>query len=296
MGVHSLAYVVVEATDVEAWRAFGCDVLGMQEARADDGALLLRIDERPFRFRVQPGARDAVLASGLEFANGEAFEAGLARLQSAGVQVTRADDSSARGRQVRGLAQCADPAGNPLELVWGNPVTGDPFRSPTGVSRFVTGDGGMGHIVFGTPLFAETCSFYRDLLGFGTSDEMLFRFPGDQDREYGLAFLHGDGTRHHVVAVGEFSVPGGVVHAMVEVSSLDEVGMALDRAMAAGHHITTTLGRHTNDRMISFYVQSPSGFSIEYGYDGLQCTDWSRFSPTFTTKENLWGHRLDLGA
>ena len=29
-----------------------------------------------------------------------------------------------------------------------------------------------------------------------------------------------------------------------------------------------TLGTHTNDRMTSFYVRTPSGFEIEYGFGG----------------------------
>ena len=39
---------------------------------------------------------------------------------------------------------------------------------------------------------------------------------------------------------------------------------------AEGWAVTRTLGRHTNDQMISFYLTTPSGFHIEYGYGGLQ--------------------------
>ena len=153
----------------------------------------------------------------------------------------------------------------------------------------------MGHVVLPTTCYAETCAFYCDLLGFGPSDEMRVRFPGAPDAGLGLMFMHAAGPRHHVVAVGEFPSPTGLIHAMVEVATIDEVGLALDRAMAAGHHISATLGRHTNDRMISFYVRTPSGFDIEYGCDGWQCEDWSRFTPTFTIKEDLWGHQWDFG-
>ena len=55
---------------------------------------------------------------------------------------------------------------------------------------------------------------------------------------------------------------------MVEVDSLDAVGRALDQVEARGFPVSSTLGRHTNDKMISFYVRAPGGFDIEYGTDG----------------------------
>lgn len=296
MSVRSLAYVVVDATDLDAWRVFASSVLGMQEQDAGDAdAIHFRIDDRPFRFRVQSANRDGVSACGLQFANQGDFDAGVARLRAAGVPVEQASDADAAARRVRGMVCCADPAGNRLELVWGNAVLGTPFVSPAGVGRFVTGEAGMGHVVLPTSCFADSCAFYKDLLGFGDTDEMRVQFPGGPPDGLGLLFMHAAGPRHHVVALGEFPSPSGLIHAMVEVSTLDEVGLALDRALAAGCHISSTLGRHTNDRMVSFYVRTPGGFDIEYGYDGWQCDDWSTFTPTFTTKEDLWGHRWDFG-
>lgn len=49
-----------------------------------------------------------------------------------------------------------------------------------------------------------------------------------------------------------------------------------------------TLGRHTNDRMLSFYVRSPSGFDIEYGWGGLVVNeDWKIVS---YNRAEIWGH------
>ena len=51
-----------------------------------------------------------------------------------------------------------------------------------------------------------------------------------------------------------------------------------------------SLGKHTNDRMVSFYSRSPSGFDVEFGYDGL-LVDEARWSVTQITKPSFWGHR-----
>jgi 3,4-dihydroxy-9,10-secoandrosta-1,3,5(10)-triene-9,17-dione 4,5-dioxygenase len=65
--------------------------------------------------------------------------------------------------------------------------------------------------------------------------------------------------------------------------------------MKGGAHISATLGRHANDKMISFYVRSPSGFDIEYGCEGWQ-VDWSNFTPTTSLIDSIWGHKWDFGA
>ena len=296
MAVRSLAYIRVEARDVEAWRSFGETVMGAAAApESTDSVLLLRIDERPWRFRIEQGDQDRFLCAGLEFPTEQAYLEGLARLHGAGVEVVEGDAAAARDRHVRALASCSDPAGNALELCWGNVVAGSPFVSPAGVPQFVTGEMGMGHVVLPTTKYEETRSFYKDLLGFGDSDEMRVHFPGGPEQGLGLSFMHASGPRHHTVAVGEFPAPSGLIHAMVEVSTIDQVGLALDRAEAAGVHISSSLGRHTNDKMLSFYMRTPAGFDIEYGCGGEQYHDWSTVTPTFTIKEDLWGHKWNFG-
>lgn len=295
MAIRSLAYIVVDAQDLDAWRAFACGVMGLQEVDGPEASLSFRMDDRPFRIRVQKGAADRLAAAGLEYPTGEAFAEGVAKLRSAGVALIEASEAQCRDRQVRGMVSCTDPAGNPLELGWGSIVAGRPFVSPVGVPGFVTGEMGMGHVVMPTTCYDETRAFYKELLGFGDSDEMRVHFPGAPEQGLGMSFMHASGPRHHSVAVGEFPAPSGLIHTMVEVPSLDDVGLALDRALAAGVHISSTLGRHTNDRMVSFYMRTPGGFDIEYGCHGTQYHDWSAVTPTFTIKEDLWGHIWDFG-
>ena len=84
-----------------------------------------------------------------------------------------------------------------------------------------------------------------------------------------VIFMHADNPRQHSLALYNQPHPAGVVHLMVEVGTLDEVGMALDRVKQAGLPLLATLGRHINDNMCSFYVLAPGGIAVEYGYDGL---------------------------
>ncbi len=294
MAIRSLAYVVVDTADVEAWRVYGETVLGMQAIDHQDG-IRLRMDDRPFRIQIRKGDTDSFHAAGLVYADAHAFEAGLARLRAAGVTFEAASAEEAAERHLRAFVRCSDPSGNRLELGWGNIVDGRPFVSPAGVPGFVTGEMGLGHVVFPAMKLAETRAFYVDLLGFGDSDEMrAFMQGGPDDPGIGFHFLHCDNPRHHSVALGEYPAPSGLIHMMVEVPGLDDVGRSLDRAIAAGVHISSSLGKHMNDKMTSFYMRTPSGFDVEYGCGGIR-PDWKTFTPTISLKEDEWGHHWNFG-
>ncbi len=87
--------------------------------------------------------------------------------------------------------------------------------------------------------------------------------------------------------------PLGIVHMMVEVQTLDEVGQAMRRAQQAGVHFLATLGRHVNDNMCSIYLLAPGGIAVEYGYDGL-LIDWEDHVPTISVEGDLWGHEYNF--
>ena len=299
MAVTSLGYVVIETRDLAAWHCFASDVLGAMPAQSvRDDVLLFRIDDRPFRLWVQKGERDAFVSPGWEFASRETYEAALDRLAAAGRPVERADEMEARARRTYALARSSDPAGNPMELYYGRFVDYVPFVSPAGVSHFVTGDDGvmgLGHIVLTAPNFEETHSFYKDVLGFGDTD--LGRFymggGGPDDSGIGFAFLHARNGRHHSLALGQLpESPNGAVHMMMEVGDLSSVGRAYDKVLASKGTIplSATLGQHVNDKMTSFYVQSPSGFDIEYGWNGM-VIDPATWVPTTSLSVSAWGHK-----
>jgi 3,4-dihydroxy-9,10-secoandrosta-1,3,5(10)-triene-9,17-dione 4,5-dioxygenase len=48
-----------------------------------------------------------------------------------------------------------------------------------------------------------------------------------------------------------------------------------------------------NDKMFSFYMQTPAGFMLEYGYDGIQ-PDWSNFETTNSAAPSYWGHEFNM--
>ncbi len=292
MTVAAIGYLRIESTDSAALMGFCTGVLGLMESPLEDsqGARFLRMDDHPFRFMVEAGARDRLLAIGLESRTAAQWQDTCDTLAAAGHSVKKGSEAEAARRCVSGFACVQDPAGNTVELYHGRKLDYRPFVSPVGVPGFVTGnqhigDMGFGHAVIPAPPSQETTAFYTDLLGLGVCDVLHLSTPPSR-----VIFMHADNPRQHSLALYDQPHPVGVVHVMVEVESLDQVGLALDRAKRAGHPVIASLGRHVNDNMCSFYVLAPGGIAFEYGYDGLLVNDWARYTPTVSTEGDLWGH------
>ena len=81
---------------------------------------------------------------------------------------------------------------------------------------------------------------------------------------------------------------------MVEVDSMTEVGRAHDRREAHGVPLSATLGQHLNDKMTSFYMKTPSGFDLEFGWGGL-LVDWEKHSVFEFNRVSVWGHDFSVG-
>ncbi|GAB1387630.1 VOC family protein [Melaminivora sp.] len=293
MDIRGLAYVVAQTTDIPRWKNFAENVLGMMTAPTASGGLLVRMDERQFRFAVEPGARDAYCASGWEVASQAAFDAAVQTLSAAKVAHVLEDAAFCRQRCAQQVVSFNDPSGNRHEVVWGFQSDFAHFASPKGVARFITGGIGMGHTVLPAPDFAKTAAFFKDVMGFGLSDIMNFEPPGTEGVVLPIHFLHCNNGRHHSLAIAAFPVESGCVHVMVEVEDMPEVGRAMDRMREQQAQMTATLGQHTNDKMISFYMRTPSNFDIEFGYNGA-VIDWNQHIAHEFTRVSLWGHDFSV--
>jgi 3,4-dihydroxy-9,10-secoandrosta-1,3,5(10)-triene-9,17-dione 4,5-dioxygenase len=291
--IGSLGYLRVESADVAAWREFGVRVLGMVEGRGPEaGALYLRMDDFPARLVIVPGSRDRLLAAGWEVADATALATVRRALADAGVAVKAGTPDELAARRVGEMLRFDDPAGNAVEVFCGAALEHRPAVSPYG-NRFVTGDMGMGHVVLPVAVAAdETLAFYTGVLGFRLRDSMRMpaEFFGGQpgDPPVWFRFL-GCCPRHHSLALAPVPAEAGLVHLMIEVAALDDVGRAMDRCARRGAPVSASLGRHANDLMVSFYVRTPGGFDIEYGTDGRTVDDATWVSRE-TTAVSLWGH------
>jgi 3,4-dihydroxy-9,10-secoandrosta-1,3,5(10)-triene-9,17-dione 4,5-dioxygenase len=286
MAISELGYIILGTPDVDAWRGFARDVLGMMVSETGDG-LRLKMDERDFRFLIVPHHENRFLGCGWLVADREAFAQVRGRL---GSRAEPGDAAGAAMRRVHDYVSFRDPAGNPHEIGWGPISDFAPFRSPAGVSGFVTGDLGLGHAVLPATDLEETFAFWRDELGFGLCDTLTV------DRgthKLSLYFTHCGNPRQHSMALGNQPSAVGCLHMMIEVATLDDLGRALDRVTEADLQMVMTLGQHVNDECVSFYFRGPGGFTFEIGWAAIR-KDWSKHVVFETTLPSHWGHRFVL--
>ncbi len=297
-GIGSLGYLRIEAADTGLWREFGTKLLGMVEGRGPEpGAVYLRMDDFPARLVIVAGDTDRLAVIGWEVARQADLAAIAQSLDRAGVPVKAGTPEELALRRVAGLLRFDDPSGHALEVFWGASLDSRPAFSPYG-NRFVTGDMGMGHVVIPAADDEAAMAFYTGVLGFRLRDSMglppeLFGRPAGGPPAM-MRFL-GCNRRHHSLALAPMTSPAGIIHLMIEVATLDDVGRAMDRCVRRGGRISASLGRHANDQVVSFYVQTPGGFDIEYGTDGLLVDD-ATWVARQTTAVSLWGHVFAAGA
>lgn len=290
--IRALGYVRVRATDLSAWRRFAFETIGFAEGHGPEAeALHLRMDERHARLIVVPGDVDEVEVVGWEVADGLALARVQQAVEAAGIAVKPLGAELLTVRQVEAGIAFEAPGGTPVEVFHGARLDHSPVSTPYD-NRFVTQGLGLGHVVVPVDDTDAAFAFYRSVLGFRSRG--AFAFPGSGGAVTRIRFM-GVNARHHSLAImpsPKLRAPA-LVHIMVECETLDEVGRALDRVMRDGYHLSSTLGRHTNDKMVSFYVRTPGGWDLEIGCEGYLVDD-ATYSAEEISADSYWGHRWDF--
>jgi extradiol dioxygenase len=281
-GIAALGYVGVQSPRAAEWQTFGPEVLGMPLAPATgDAVIRLRMDERAYRLAIHPAEADALAYVGWELPGAAELDEAFAALERAGANPRRGTPDEAAARQVTDLVHVEDPAGNHLELFHGA-ASGGAFAPARPISGFKTGPLGLGHLVIGVGQAIDACrAFYLDVLGFRLSDAFESSFLR-------MVFMRVN-PRHHSLALGTQKV--GLHHIMIETNSIDDVGSTFDLCKARQVPLARALGRHSNDLMFSFYMETPSGFDVEYGWNG-RLIDEAAWEPVVLSSTSLWGHEF----
>lgn len=292
MQLRSLGYIGIGSNKLDEWRAF-LDVMGLASSSgpitappdiAADTAWFA-MDERSWRIAVHRGNTEGLAYVGWEVAGRGEFDAAVEHLARSGVKVHEGSDALRATRGVADVAQFCDPFANTHEVFYGPMIDEEPAVLPHAASGFLTSDVGVGHVLYVVPSVDEAVDFYGRVMGLRVTD----RFAWGPN---GAVFMRTN-SRHHSLAFIDLPLPGGpgLNHFMVEARALTDVGRAYDRAMDNRLNIVNSLGQHSNDPMLSFYTESPSGFNVELGWNGLMVDEAAWSVRTFVGRGELWGHR-----
>jgi 2,3-dihydroxybiphenyl 1,2-dioxygenase len=284
-----LAYLVIETDQLDETAAVLTDVVGLMPGDDIGDARTWRNDDRAQRLVLRPGPSNDIVAIGIDALSVEGAQVIVDRLGLLGCAVATGSVDDCRSRRVDHLWHVTSPWEVPVEIVAGQELAATKLETPLAPSGFVTEGMGFGHAVFFVPDLAEAHRFVVEGLGFRRSDSLSFApAPGI---EVNGAFYHCNG-RHHTIALIQppFPAPASFHHVMVEVNDRDDVGAAFDRAFAAGIPLPNGLGRHPNDKMFSFYLQTPAGFQVEVGFGGV-VVDEAWDADVVYGQISSWGHQ-----
>lgn len=287
--IQELSYVGFASPRAGEWRDFGPNLLGaMVKADGPDGAVRLAVDDVNYRIALHPGEKDEFRYAGWGLANETDLRSYASVLERGGVELHWGEPGLCKEREVAELVWFLDPWGLRHELSWGKTATPNSFQPGRIMrGRFVTGDQGLGHVVFQVPNLEEANRFYADILGFRLSDRIINDY-------FNVRFYHVNG-RHHSLALAELPGHVGFNHLMLEYENMDDLGRAIDLLNRNNTQTMQTLGRHTNDLMTSIYIGTPSSLQIELGHGGLVVDDFSWIARTYN-KPSYWGHRFSKAA
>jgi 2,3-dihydroxybiphenyl 1,2-dioxygenase len=291
--ISTLGYVVFNVSDLNAWENFATNILGLQVGRRSKDAFALRMDEWEQRIRIEHGSDDDITAMGWEFDTVKELEEYVAGLRQRDIEVIECDRALAETRQVERVFYCMAPEGFRHEFFYGPmlaPMT-RPFSSPVLVGPgFETGRLGVGHIFSIAKDYPATVKFAIEVLGLKISDYIrdAQSIPGVT---VDSTFFHTVTGRHHSYATAFMPFPKRMHHLMVQVKSLDDVGLAFDRVRNAGIPVVMEIGHHPNDCMTSFYCYTPSGIAVEFGWGGIVIDDDNWNIKNYSQLSD-WGHRM----
>lgn len=286
----SLGYLAVETERFADWRRFGRDAIGMHLDDLDTDAMRFRLDEQQCRFLLRRGPAEDVTALGWQVDDHETFDEILRRVHRCGVPVTVGADEEAALRGVERLVRIPGPNGLAQELYTRAHVDGHLTVAGKG---FVTGEFGLGHVAVTSTKPHQVRGYYNTLLDARLSDFIDETMSGVKVK---IRFLRVN-RRHHSVAIAAVNrlpvnpIRTRVQHLNIQVAELDDLTDGYQRVRALGFDMALGIGQHTNDRELSYYAVTPSGFEWEVGWNPL-IVDESTWKPTTHQGISIWGHEM----
>lgn len=288
-GAVHLGYIVIESHRLADWRRFGTDAIGMHHDALSRDLMRFRLDDQECRFLVQRGPAEDVVATGWHIDDHASFEEIEARVRAHGVPVAEGSAEEAQLRGVERLLRFPGPKGITQEIYTTPVKSAEPLRMAA--SGWVTGDSGMGHVAITSARPTQLRGYFDTVFDARLTDYIDETISGVKLK---IRFLRVN-ERHHSIAIAAVRglpvdpVRTRVQHLNIQAASLDDVARSYQRVCELGFDMALSVGRHTNDKELSYYARTPSGFEWDVGWNPI-VVDESTWQPTTHQGISVWGH------
>jgi 2,3-dihydroxybiphenyl 1,2-dioxygenase len=284
-----LGYIVIDTERFADWRRFGRDAIGMHLDDTLPDVMRFRLDDNECRFLLRRGPAEDVTALGWQLDDHDTFDVILARLMQHGVPVVEGTAEEAALRGVERLVRFPGPKGLAQEVF--TRARTSTTRLDMRVGGFVTGQAGMGHVAITSKRPHQMRGYFNTVFDARLTDFIDETISGVK---FKIRFLRVN-ERHHSVAIAAVNrlpidpIRTRVQHLNIQVAELDDMVMSYQRVKELGFHMALAVGQHTNDRELSYYAVTPSGFEWEVGWNPI-VIDEKTWEPTIYQGISIWGH------
>ena len=285
-----LGYIVIETDKFADWRRFGRDAIGMHLDDTLRDVMRFRLDDNECRFLLQRGPGEDVTTLGWQVDDHATFDEILTRVTGHGVPIREGGAEEAALRGVERLMRFPGPNGLTQEIFTRARRGDTPLEMAAG-GGFVTGEGGIGHVAVTSKKPHKVRGYYDAVFDARLSDYIDETISG---LKFKIRFLRVN-QRHHSVAIAAVNrlpinpIRTRVQHLNIQVADLDDMTASYQRVKELGFHMALTVGQHTNDKELSYYATTPSGFEWEVGWNPI-VVDEKTWEPTTYQGISIWGH------
>ncbi|MFG2820908.1 VOC family protein [Kitasatospora sp. NPDC048365] len=288
-GAVHLGYIVIETDRFGDWRRFGADAIGMHHDDLDTGLMRFRLDDQECRFLLRRGPAEDVVATGWHVDDHATFERIEARVRARGVPVRQGTADEARTRGVERLLRFPGPKGITQEIYTTPSTSPDALRMLA--SGWVTGDAGLGHVAITSARPTLMRGYFDTVFDARLTDYIDETISGVKLK---IRFLRVN-ERHHSIAIAAVRglpidpVRTRVQHLNIQAAGLDDLARSYQRVHELGFDMALSVGQHTNDKELSYYARTPSGFEWEVGWNPV-VVDEATWQPSTHRGISIWGH------
>ena len=282
----TLGYLRYQATNLDAWKEFSDTILGCEaDMSSDKRQLKLRLDDFSHRICLVEGGSEAVLAYGWEVDSQDVLSLASEAVKREDCFVSWGSREEAHERDVDEFFSFTDPAGHRHEIFYSPHIKHLPPRLTRPIKGYRTGELGLGHVNVVCKDVDKSRAFYEQIMGFKVSDYIRW---DDAD----ATFYHCNRRHHSFGFMNECfgQTAPALHHLMMELRDQDDLGRLYDEICAKHpEKLILHLGKHSNDRMMSMYIKTPSVFAIELGWGGCTIDD-EQWEVVAYDSTKLWGH------
>ncbi|MCP2288958.1 VOC family protein [Nocardia amikacinitolerans] len=291
-GAVHLGYIGVQSQRLTDWDRFGALAIGMHVDRLDADTMRFRLDDRSCRFLIERGPAEDVTALGWQIDDHETFDRIIARVADRGVPIEEGTPDEAALRGVERLWRFSGPKGIATEIFTTAVTTPEPLRMLS--SGWVTGEAGMGHVAIVSREPESMRGYYHTVFDSRLSDYIDENVSGLRMK---IRFLRVN-ERHHSIAIANLRgvkidpIRTRVQHINIQSATLDDMLASFQRVTDLGFRMAWSVGQHTNDRELSYYCVTPSGFELEVGWNPVVITPEreATWEPSTYQGISIWGH------